>query len=73
MIFGIYGHLKRLYYIYLAVPVNDVQPIWNKICINLQKRMLSPQSTKVPLGSNVDFNIHDNISELSKTLVLWGE
>ena len=50
MIFGIYGHLKRLYYIYLAVPVNDVQPIWNKICINLQKRMLSPQSTKVLLG-----------------------
>ena len=25
--------------------------------------MLSPRSTKVPLGSNVDFNIHDNISE----------
>ena len=25
--------------------------------------MLSPQSTKVPLGSNVDFNILDNISE----------
>ena len=50
MIFGIYGHLKGLYYIYLAVPVNDVQPIWNKIRINLQKRMLSPQSTKVLLG-----------------------
>ena len=26
--------------------------------------MLSPRSTKVPLGSNVDFNIHDNVSEL---------
>ena len=25
--------------------------------------MLSPQSTKVPLGSKVDFNILDNISE----------
>ena len=69
MIFGIYGHIKRLLgllllYIYLAVPVNDFQPIWNKICINLQKRMLPPPpSTKVPLGSDVDFNINDNISK----------
>ena len=67
MIFGIYGHLKRLYYIYLAVPVNDVQPIWNKICINLQKRMLSPQSTKVLLGYVVVtvqlhiFAVHENV------------
>ena len=54
---------RDFYILYLAVPFNDIQPIWNKICINLQKRMLSPRSTKVPLGSNVDFNILDNISE----------
>ena len=63
MIFGIYGHNETSISSYMAVPFNDIQPIWNKICINLQKRILSPQSTKVPLGSNVDFSIHDNISE----------
>ena len=64
MIFGILRpYEETVYYIYLVVPVNDIQPIWNKICINLQKRMLSPRSNKVPLGSNVDFNIRDNISE----------
>ena len=26
----------------LAVPVNDIQPIWNKIYVNLQKRMPPP-------------------------------
>ena len=64
MIFGIYGHNETSISSCMAVPFNDIQPIWNKICINLQKRILSPQSTKVPLGSNVDFSIHDNISEL---------
>ena len=53
----------RDYYIMLAVPINDFQPILYKICVNLQKRMLSLRSTKVPLGSNLDFNILDNISE----------
>ena len=64
MIFGIYGHNETSISSCMAVPFNYIQPIWKKkICINLQKRMLFPQSTKVPLGSNVDFNIHDNISE----------
>ena len=63
MILGIYGHNETSISSCIAVPFNDIQPIWNKICINLQKRILSPQSTKVPLGSNVNFNIHDNISE----------
>ena len=57
MIFGIYGHNEISISSCMAVPFNDIQPIWNKICINLQKRILSPQSTKVPLGSNVDFSI----------------
>ena len=71
MIFGIYGHLKRLYYIYLAVPVNDVQPIWNKICINLQKRMLSP---RVPRSySDILSCMLKSTFEPSGTLVLWGE
>ena len=63
MINGIYGHDETFISSCMAVPFNDMQPIWNEICTNLQKRMLSSQSTKVPLGSNVDFNIHDNISE----------
>ena len=56
MIFGIYGHNETSISSCMAVPFNDIQPI-------LRKRILSPQSTKVPLGSNVDFSIHDNISE----------
>ena len=62
MIFGINGHNETSISSCMTVPFNDIQPIWNKICINLQKRILSPQSTKVPFGSNVDFSIHDNIS-----------
>ena len=50
MIFGIYGHNETSISSCMAVPFNDIQPIWNKICINLQKRILSPQSTKVLLG-----------------------
>ena len=50
MTFGIYGHNETSISSCMAVPFNDIQPIWNKICINLQKRILSPQSTKVLLG-----------------------
>ena len=50
MIFGIYGHNETSISSCMAVPFNDIQPIWNKICINLQKRIHSPQSTKVLLG-----------------------
>ena len=54
------------------LPVNDIQPIWNKICVNLQKRMISPpEYTKVLLGYVVIYvKIYDNISEY--TLVLRG-
>ena len=47
----------------LAVLVSDIQPMLKKIFRNFQKWMLSPQSTKVPLGSTEDFNIFDNILE----------
>ena len=56
MVFGIYGHMKRLLGLYLAGCASQ----WftankNKICINLQTMNAFPQSTKVPFGSNVDF------------------
>ena len=47
----------------MAVLVSDIQPMLKKIFRNFQKWMLSPQSTKVPLGSTEDFNIFDNILE----------
>ena len=33
MIFGIYGHNETSISSCMVVPFNDIQPIWNKICI----------------------------------------
>ena len=66
MTFSIYGRATRHVMsetFQLAVLVSDIQPMLKKIFRNFQKWMLSPQSTKVPLGSIEDFNIFDNILE----------
>ena len=43
MIFGIYGHNETSKSSCMAVPFNDIQPIWNKICINLQNEYFPPR------------------------------
>ena len=43
MIFGIYGHNETSISSCMAVPFNDIQPIWNKICINLQNEYFPPR------------------------------
>ena len=42
MIFGIYGHNETSLSSCIAVPFNDIQPIWNKIGTNLHKNERFP-------------------------------
>ena len=48
MIFSIYGHNETSISSCMAVPFNDIQPIWNKICINLQKTNTFPPEYQGP-------------------------
>ena len=61
MIFGIYGHNETSISSCMAVPFNSANLEQN--LYKFAKTNTFPQSTKVPLGSNVAFSIHDNISE----------
>ena len=56
--------MKRLLYFIAGCPIQWYSANLEQNLYKFAKtNAFPPQSTKVPLGSNVDFNILDNISE----------
>ena len=64
MIFGIFVAMWRDFCIIAGIASQWYSAnIEQNLCKFAKTNDSPPPRTKVPLGSNVDFNIHDNISE----------